>query len=74
MEALRRFKNTNGIEFDLARNNGQFYRYYSSMELSPVIIIINPEGELAGYINGYGEGMYNVVVNAIEDILREDGD
>lgn len=71
MEALRRFKNTNGIEFDLARNNGQFYRYYSSMELSPVIIIISPEGELAGYINGYGDSMYDVVVNAIEEILRE---
>lgn len=74
MEALRRFKDTNGIEFDLARNNGEFYRYYSSFELSPVIVIINPEGELAGYIDGYEEDLYDVLENNIEEMLGEGRD
>lgn len=74
IEALRRFKNSNGIEFDLARNNGQFYRYYSAIESSPVIVIINPEGEVAGYIGGYGEDLYDVLVSNIEEMLGEGRD
>lgn len=74
MEALRRFKNSNGIEFDLARNNGQFYRYYSAIESSPVIVIINPEGELVGYIGGYSEDLYDVLVSNIEEMLEEGRD
>lgn len=71
MEALQQFKENQGINFELAQDNGNFYRHYSPIGLSPVIIVIDPEDNLIAYYRGAGNTLYDDLNEILKATLKD---
>lgn len=71
-EAVKRFIESNGIEFPVAIDNGRFYKYYSPEGSSPVMYVVDEKGRLWHIQHGANvenpEETENDIITTIEKI------